>query len=40
MARIGRTGFLKMVEKEPKVALALLRTLAARLRETENSAAH
>ncbi len=40
VARIGRTGFLKMVEKEPKVALVLLRTLAARLRETESSAAH
>ncbi len=37
--RLGRTAFMKMLEGEPKVAIALLRTLAGRLRETDATAA-
>jgi voltage-gated potassium channel len=40
VARIGRTDFLRMLDKEPKVAVALLRSLAARLRSSETSAQH
>jgi len=40
LARIGRKDFLRLVQREPKVALALLRTLAGRLRWVEKSAAH
>jgi len=40
LARIGRKDFLRLVQKEPKVALSLLRTLAGRLRGAEKSAAH
>jgi CRP-like cAMP-binding protein len=37
VARIGCTDFVRMLEKEPRVALVLLRTLAARLRSSEVS---
>ncbi|HTY70990.1 MAG TPA: cyclic nucleotide-binding domain-containing protein [Actinomycetes bacterium] len=40
LARIGRRDFLAMLEKEPKVCLVLLRTLAERLRSSESSAKH
>jgi CRP-like cAMP-binding protein len=40
VARIGRTGFVRMLEHEPKVAILLLRTMAARLRSSEASAKH
>jgi CRP-like cAMP-binding protein len=40
LARIGRKEFLRLVQKEPKVALALLRTMAGRLRSSEKSTAH
>ena len=33
--RLGRTGFQKVLEKEPKVSIAMLRTLAARMRASE-----
>jgi CRP-like cAMP-binding protein len=35
LARIGRKDFLKLVETEPKVAVALLKTMAGRLRGVE-----
>ena len=35
--RLGRTGFQKVLEKEPKVSIAMLRTLAARMRASEGS---
>jgi CRP-like cAMP-binding protein len=37
LARIGRKDFLKMVQSEPKVAVALLKTMAGRLRGTERA---
>ncbi|MDX6234867.1 MAG: family transcriptional regulator, cyclic receptor protein [Nocardioidaceae bacterium] len=40
LARIGRRDFTRMLDKEPKVAVALLRTLTARLRASEASAQH
>jgi CRP-like cAMP-binding protein len=40
VASIGRSAFLRMVEHEPKVALILLRTMAARLRSSEASTQH
>lgn len=40
LASIGRTAFLRMLEHEPKVALLLLRTMAARLRASEVSSKH
>ena len=40
VARIGRNDFYKMLTREPKVALVLLRTLAARLRSAETSVNH
>jgi CRP-like cAMP-binding protein len=40
VARIGRRDFARMLDKEPKVAVALLRTLAARLRASEASTKH
>jgi CRP-like cAMP-binding protein len=40
VARIGRRDFARMLDKEPKVAVALLRTLTARLRASEASAQH
>jgi CRP-like cAMP-binding protein len=40
LARIGRRDFARMLDKEPKVALVLLRTLAARLRSSEASLKH
>ena len=40
LARIGRKDFLKLLEKEPKVSLVLLQTLAARLRSSEPSPKH
>ena len=40
VARIGRIDFVRMLEHEPKVALVLLRTMAARLRSSESSAKH
>jgi CRP-like cAMP-binding protein len=40
VARIGRRDFTRMLDKEPKVAVALLRTLTARLRASEASAQH
>ena len=33
--RLGRTAFQKVLNDEPKVALAMLRTLARRMRETQ-----
>jgi len=36
--RLGRTAFQKVLDSEPKVALAMLRTLAARMRESAPSA--
>jgi len=40
VASIGRSDFLRMLEHEPKVALILLRTMAARLRLSEVSTKH
>ena len=40
VARIGHRDFARMLDKEPKVALVLLRTLAARLRSSEASLKH
>ncbi len=40
LARIASKDFLKMLNKEPKVSLVLLRTLAARLRASEASHRH
>jgi CRP/FNR family transcriptional regulator, cyclic AMP receptor protein len=40
VARIGRASFVKMLQKEPKVAIALLKTLSGRLRSTEAPARH
>jgi monovalent cation:H+ antiporter, CPA1 family len=40
VARIGRKDFLRLLEKEPKVAFVLLRTLAVRLRSSEASPKH
>lgn len=37
LARIARSDFLKLLDKEPKVSVVLLRTLAARLRSIEAS---
>jgi CRP-like cAMP-binding protein len=37
---LPRVAFLKTVEAEPRIALALLRTLAERLRASERSASH
>jgi CRP-like cAMP-binding protein len=36
--QIGRTQFGKLLEQEPRIALVLLRTLAARLRAAESTA--
>jgi CRP-like cAMP-binding protein len=33
--RLGRTAFQRVLEREPKVAVAMLRTLAARMRAAE-----
>ena len=33
--RLGRTAFQRVLEREPKVATAMLRTMAARMRATE-----
>jgi len=35
VARIGRDDFLRMLEHEPKVTLALLRTMAAQMRPSQ-----
>jgi CRP-like cAMP-binding protein len=35
--RLGRTGFQRVLEKEPKVAVSMLRTLAARMRASEGN---
>jgi CRP-like cAMP-binding protein len=40
VARSGRRDFARLLDKEPKVAVALLRTLAGRLRASEASAKH
>jgi CRP-like cAMP-binding protein len=40
VARIGRKDFLRMLEKEPKVSLSLLHTLATRLRTSQASPTH
>ena len=40
VARIGRSSFIRLVEAEPKVALALLKSLTARVRASESAAAH
>jgi CRP/FNR family cyclic AMP-dependent transcriptional regulator len=37
---LGRSAFTKMLAKEPKIAIALLRTLAQRLRTAEKSPSH
>jgi CRP-like cAMP-binding protein len=37
---LGRKAFGKMIEAEPKIAVALLRTLAERLRASERSPSH
>jgi CRP-like cAMP-binding protein len=37
--RLGRSAFQKVLESEPKVALAMLRAVAARARETSQSKA-
>jgi CRP-like cAMP-binding protein len=37
---LGRKAFQKAVEADPKIAMVLLRTLAARLRSSERSASH
>ena len=36
--RLGRTAFQKVLEQEPKVSLAMLRVLAARMRESSPTA--
>jgi CRP/FNR family transcriptional regulator, cyclic AMP receptor protein len=36
--RIGRTDFVKMLEREPKVAVAMLAAIASRLRAAQRSA--
>jgi potassium-dependent mechanosensitive channel len=38
--RLGRAAFQKTLEKEPKVALAMLRTLATRLRASGEQVTH
>jgi CRP-like cAMP-binding protein len=38
--RLGRAAFQKTLEKEPKVALAMLRTLATRLRSAQAEVTH
>ncbi len=40
VAEIGRTSFVRMLQKEPKVAIALLKTLSGRLRATEAATKH
>ena len=40
VARIGRTSFLTVLEREPSVALGLLRTMAGQLRASESRAIH
>jgi CRP-like cAMP-binding protein len=40
LARISRKDFSRLLDKEPKVSLVLLRTLAARLRSSEASPKH
>ena len=37
---LSRTAFNRILEKEPKISTALLRTLAQRLRAAENSPSH
>jgi CRP-like cAMP-binding protein len=37
---LGRSAFSRMLAREPKIAIALLRTLAQRLRTLESSASH
>jgi CRP/FNR family transcriptional regulator, cyclic AMP receptor protein len=37
---LGRKAFNRILEKEPKISLALLRTLAKRLRAAQNSPSH
>lgn len=37
---LGRSAFSKMLAREPKIATALLRTLAQRLRKVESSPSH
>ena len=37
---LGRTAFLKTVQAEPRIAIALLQTMAERLRASERSPAH
>jgi CRP/FNR family transcriptional regulator, cyclic AMP receptor protein len=37
---LGRSAFSRMLAREPKIAIALLRTLAQRLRKVESSASH
>jgi CRP-like cAMP-binding protein len=37
---LGRSAFLKTIEAEPKIAVTLMRTLAARLRASERSPSH
>jgi CRP/FNR family transcriptional regulator, cyclic AMP receptor protein len=37
---VGRSAFSKMLAREPKIAITLLRTLAQRLRTVERSASH
>jgi CRP-like cAMP-binding protein len=37
---LGRKAFNRILEKEPKISTALLRTLAQRLRAAENSPSH
>lgn len=38
--RLGRAAFQRTLEKEPKVALAMLRTLATRLRHAQDEVSH
>jgi CRP-like cAMP-binding protein len=37
---LSRNAFLKTVQDEPKIAIALLQTMAERLRASERSASH
>jgi CRP/FNR family transcriptional regulator, cyclic AMP receptor protein len=37
---LGRKAFNRILEKEPKISMALLRTLAKRLRAAQNSPSH
>ena len=37
---LGRNTFLKTIQDEPKIAIALLQTMAERLRTSERSASH